>query len=151
MEAAVSSTGRRKNNDAPDVWGYGSFENEAAMRWVERLEEAIDLELLEATFDEALELEDAGEPLDMAVSSTTIAAAETVAALAGAPSSDLPEEVRQWCFDNPELELGEVQAKAVQALGVVLAGSRLRDLFEEHDKAEEWEVDVEDLRDRLRG
>jgi hypothetical protein len=133
-----------------DVWGYGSFENEAAVRWVESLEDVHDLELVESTLDDILDLEEEGDIPDPAASSMAIAAAETVAALAEKPSKGLPEEVRQWCFDNPGFDLGEVMPKAVQALGVILQGSGLRDLFEEHGKAEEWEVDLEDLRDRLR-
>ena len=58
--------------------------------------------------------------------------------------------MRQWCFDNPSFDLSEVQLKAVQALGVVLQGSWIRSFFDEHGEAEDWETEVEDLRDRLR-
>ena len=83
------------------VWGTGSFENEAAMRWVEHLEDAPDLEWVVSSLDEVLELDEAGDAPDSRSASRAIAAAETVAALASEPASSLPEEVRQWCFDNP--------------------------------------------------
>lgn len=154
MEAALSSTKRRrtkkKKKKTMDVWGHGSFENEAAIRWVEMLEEVHDLDLLESTLDDVLMAEQEDEIPDPASSSMAIAAAETVAALADKASESLPEEVVQWCFDNPGFDLGEVQPKAVQALGVVLQTSGLRELLEEHGEIEDWEAELEDLRDRLR-
>lgn len=146
----TTSTARRRPSAGLRVWGHGSFENEAAMRWVESLEDAPDIEMVEATLDEVLEAEAAGEALEPRDASRAIAAAETVAALASEPASSLPEEVRQWCFDNPEVDLDEVQPKAVQALGVVLHSSGLRDVFEAQGRAEEWELEVEGLMDRLR-
>ena len=145
----AAKRGRRANRSVR-VWGHGSFENDAAMGWVESLEDAPDIDLVEATLDEVLEVEASGDEPDPGDASRAIAAAETVAALADQPGEALPEEVRQWCFDNPGLELTEVQPKAVQALGVILQASALRDLFEEHGYAEDWELEVEGLIDRLR-
>lgn len=152
METTTSTSSRRaRESRTMDVWGHGSFENEAAMGWVESLEDAPDIEMVEATLDEVLELEAAGEEPDPADASRAIAAAETVAALAEQPAKALPEEVRQWCFDRDAGHvLPEMQPKAVQALGVILHGSRLRGVFEEQGQAEEWELAVEGLMDRLR-
>lgn len=133
------------------VWGTGSFENEAAMRWVEHLEDAPDLEWVVSSLDEVLELDEAGDAPDSGAASRAIAAAETVAALASEPSSSLPEEVRQWCFDNPGAELDEITPRALQALGVVLGESALREVYEEAGDLDGWEAEVEGLRDRLRG
>lgn len=152
METTTSAVGRRAQDDhGLNVWGHGSFENEAAMRWVESLEDGPDIDMVEATLDEVLDVEAAGEEPDPADASRAIAAAETIAALAEQPAKALPEEVRQWCFDRDAgLELAEVQPKAVQALGVILQGSALRRVFEEQGHAEEWELEVEGLMDRLR-
>ncbi len=132
------------------VWGAGSFDNEAAMRWLETLEEAADLEPLEAVLDEIIECGDVGDVPEAPTASHAIAAAETIAALAESPSGSLPEEVRQWCFDNPGLEVDEVVQKAAQALGVVLQDSELRHHFDELGQLDAWENEVEALRDRLR-
>ena len=132
------------------VWGAGSFDNEAAMRWLETLEEAADLDPLEAILDEIIECGDAGDVPEGPTASHAIAAAETIAALATNPSGSLPEEVRQWCFDNPGLELDDVVLKAIQALGVVLQDSELRHHFDELGQLDAWENEVEALRDRLR-
>lgn len=150
MEAVASAV--RTQKDSPlHAWGSGSFENEAAMRWVEGLEDADDLDMVEETFEKILELDAQTEAPDVAESAAAIAAAETVAALGKNPAKSLPEEVRQWCFDNPGADIDEVQAHALQALGTILQDSKLRDLFEENGGVEEWETGVEDLRDRLRG
>ncbi|MEC7518402.1 MAG: DUF4259 domain-containing protein [Myxococcota bacterium] len=133
------------------VWGTGSFENEAAMRWVENLEDAPDLEWVVSSLDEVLEADEAGDAPDPQSASRAIAAAETVAALASEPGPQLPEEVRQWCFDNPGAELDEITPRALQALGVVLGESELREVYEAAGELEGWEAEVEGLRDRLRG
>lgn len=133
------------------IWGAGSFDNEAAMSWVEDLEDADDLELVEEALDAVLELEDAGDVPPSKSSARAIAAAETVAALTHNPAKSLPEEVRQWCFDNTSLDLAEAEPKALQAVGVILAESGLRAAFEDDRFADDWEIGIEDLRDRLRG
>lgn len=132
-----------------EVWGSGSFENEAAMRWVERLEDADDLQLVEETLEEVLEVDQDGEVPDSLTAAQAIAAAETVAALRSRPAETLPEEIRQWCFDNPALDLEEAQPKAVQALGVILEMSGLRQLHEGTGAIADWELAVEALRERL--
>ena len=108
-------------------------------------------DILETTLDQVLEADEAGDIPGTPECSHAIAAAETIAALAETPASSLPEEVRQWCFDNPGADLDEVQPKAVQALGVILQESGLRALFDSSGQVDEWEVEVESLRDRLRG
>lgn len=143
---SARGAGRR----AMRVWGLSSFDNEAAMKWVEGLDDDADLERVEATLDDVLELEESGDVPGPSASSHVIAAAETIAALAEKPASVLPEEVRQWCFDNPSSDLAEVRAKAVQALGVVLHSSGLREHFDDTGEIDDWEIEVEDLRDRLR-
>jgi hypothetical protein len=132
-----------------EVWGSGTFDNAGARQFVETLEDAPDLEPLEELLDEVLEMAESGEPPDERLSTSTVAVAETIAALAQRPANDLPEEVRQWCFDNPGLDLSEVQPKAVQALGVILMESELRRVQEDSGLLPEWESEVEALRDRL--
>ena len=132
------------------IWGFGSFENAAALSWVESLEDADDLQMVEETLDEVLAADERGDVPDPSVSARAIAAAETVAALGEQPAKALPEEIRQWCFDNSSVDLDEAQPKAMHALGVILGESGLRDVLEDNGIAEDWESEVEELRDRLR-
>jgi len=132
------------------VWGSGSFDNEAAVIWVESLEDADDLELVEETLERVLDVEERGEVPDPATSAQAIAAAETVAALRQAPASELPEEVRQWCIDNPGFDLAEAHPMAIHAIAVILQHSGLREWAETQGVLDDWEHEVEELRDRLR-
>jgi len=140
----------RSNGDELQIWGFGSFENEAALNWVEGLEDADDLQMVEETLDEVLAADERGDVPDPGASARAIAAAETVAALSEQPAKALPEEIRQWCFDNPSHDLDEAQPKAMHALGVILSESGLRDVLEVSGIADDWESEVEELRDRLR-
>lgn len=140
--AVAASSGLR-------IWGAGSFDNQAAADWVEGLEDADDLDLVEEALDEVLDMEDAADVLPSS-SARALAAAETVAALCQNPAKSLPEEVRQWCFDNTSLDLADTAPKALQAVGVILEDCGLRAEFEDSRTADEWETSVEDLRDRLR-
>ena len=140
----------RSDGNELQIWGFGSFENEAAVNWVESLEDADDLQMVEETLDEVLAADERGDIPDPDISARAIAAAETVAALGEQPAKALPEEIRQWCFDNPAFDLDEAQPKAMHALGVILHESGLREVVEDSGIADDWETEVEELRDRLR-
>lgn len=75
------------------AWGVGTFENDDASDWVYQLEEAGDLDLVEVTLQAAADPE---AYLEAPTCCMALAAAEVVAALAGQPAPDLPEEIRTW-------------------------------------------------------
>lgn len=135
---------------SPKFWGAKSFQNQAALSWLEDLENADGLDYVEETLDELLDAEASGDLPDTDTAARAVAAAETVAALVEKPGDALPEEVRQWCFDNPGFDLSEVQPKALQALGVILTELRLEECFEDSTDADRWEIGLEELLDRLR-
>ena len=145
MQAAQAKRSRELR-----VWGSSSFENAAAVSWLEELEYADGLDYVEETLDEVLDLDASGDVPDPDTSARAIAAAETVAALVEKPRERLPEEVRQWCFDHSGHDLSEVHPKALQALGVIISDSDLRDVIERAGDSEVWESELEELRDRLR-
>ncbi|MCB9594169.1 MAG: DUF4259 domain-containing protein [Sandaracinaceae bacterium] len=119
------------------------------MTWAEGLEHA-DEHILEETFDVVLQMEEQGDVPSSAQAAFAIAAAETVAALGERPAELLPEEVRQFCFDNPGVDLDEALPLAMHALGVVLHRSGLRAQLEDSGDVDDWESELEELRDRLR-
>ncbi len=139
----------KKSVEGLQIWGIGAFDNDAAMRWVESLEHADEM-ILEETLDEVLSIEADGEVPSPAQAAHAIAAAETVAAFGRRPAEALPEEVRQFCFDNPGVDLEEAQPKAMHALAVALGTPGLRELLEDRGEVEDWESELEELRDRLR-
>ena len=78
-----------------------------------------------------------------------LAAAEVVAALAGRPARELPEEVEE-AIDGHEPPSPALVTLAVESVQAVRAGSRLRELWSESGE-DEWLEHVDDLLVRLTG
>src|ERR1043166_58985 len=116
------------------AWGAGSFDNDDALDWVGDLCDGDGFEPVhEALGAVAL---DAEEDVEAPECSVALAAAEAVAALGGAPSEDLPDELEQWLADHP-LEVGaDLRAKALAAVQHVKSNSELKELWDESDSAE---------------
>jgi hypothetical protein len=128
------------------AWGVGAFENDDASDWVYELEEAGDLRLLRATLVAAADPEGY---LESPTCATALAAAEVVAALAGRPSPDLPEEVRGWVTAHRKEGPGDLQALSVRALDQIAADSELKELWSESDESATWVDRLQELRSRL--
>jgi hypothetical protein len=78
-----------------------------------------------------------------------LAAAEVVAALAGRPAPDLPEEVRTWVETHRLTALPDLRALSVRALDQVAAGSELQELWAESEESAAWVDRLQELRSRL--
>jgi hypothetical protein len=128
------------------AWGPGPFENDDALDWIGELaassalatvEDALDLPAASADFPEAPEC------------SVAVAAAETVAAMQGKPSDDLPDTVATFVrvAKKPTASLVEAASSAVAR---VLEKSELRELWEESDDYAGWRASLIDLQRRLR-
>ena len=136
------------------AWGWGSFENDEALDWVIELEQSEDLSVITRTLEAILDSDD--DYLDATDCSMALAAAETVAALAGRPEPSLPEEVARWVTDRQReppqehpLVDGSIRAKARRAIEAILSDSELKELWEETDELEQWKATVTDLLVRL--
>jgi hypothetical protein len=136
------------------AWGWGSFENDEALDWVIDLERSKNLSVITGSLDAILGSDD--DYLDATDCSMALAAAETVAALAGRPEPSLPDEVTRWTKDRqqeppPEGPLVDDRdkAKARQAVEAILSDSELKELWEETDEFERWKATVTDLLERL--
>jgi hypothetical protein len=139
-----------------ETWGASSFENDPAIEWFHRVEEAVEPgELIAERLDHALS--DA-EYLALDPSREAIAAAELLASCAGQPPEVLPERIRDWAAaHHHEPHDSEIQ-HAVAAVARVRAESELRESWnqsgdedepgEGHAKA--WLHEVDDLLARLR-
>jgi hypothetical protein len=128
------------------AWGVGTFENDDASDWVYQLESAADLTLVRNT------LLSAAEPtgyLEAPVCAEALAAAEVVAALAGRPAPDLPEEVRDWTRDHRLAVSPDLRKLSVRALDQVAADSELKELWAEADEGDAWIDRLQELRSRL--
>jgi hypothetical protein len=130
------------------AWGVGTFENDDAGDWVYQLEETHDLDFVRGTLQAAA---DPDGYLDAPTCSMALAAAEVVAALAGRPAPDLPEEVVTWVKANRLGAPPDLQVLSVRALDQVAAGSELQELWAESEENAAWIDRLQELRSRLAG
>ena len=128
------------------AWGVGTFENDDAGDWVYRLEESEGLTLLTETLAPAA---DPSGYLEAPACTEALAAAEVVAALAGRPAPDLPEEVQTWVKAHRAQVPGELRDLALRAVDQVAGDSELKELWQESDEMAAWSDRVQELRGRL--
>lgn len=129
------------------TWNTGVFENDIALDWVNGLDESHNLEFLSS----ALDVTRHKGYLDSDEAVIALAAAELVAALLGVPSSDLPEEARNWVESKKHLDARPLISKAVRTIAEVLSpNSELRELWEENPELlAAWLAKIESLLVRL--
>jgi hypothetical protein len=129
------------------AWGTGSWENDAALDWLEAdLEDEDSIrEALEALF---AALDDGFAEVD--VCNAAIAAAELVAALRGAPGQDLPPRARVWVLGEGDGVPDDLVSMAIEAVRAIDASSELQELFDEDERNEPWHRVMADLIGRLR-
>lgn len=128
------------------AWGVGTFENDDAGDWVYRLEESEGLKLLTDTLSPAA---DPTGYLEAPTCTEALAAAEVVAALAGRPAPDLPEEVQAWVKAHRAKVPSDLRELALRAVDQVAGDSELKELWQESDEMEAWSDRVQELRGRL--
>ena len=133
------------------AWGTGSFENDDALNFLDRLEGHGVVAVTQA-FREVTSL-DADDYVEVDSASSAIAAAELVAAGHDGEVSQLPEPARQWLDKHHgSVATPDIQSVARRAVERVLMGSELKDLWSEGDddaEAAAWEQSVRDLIQRL--
>lgn len=134
------------------TWGFGNFENDHAMDWVFELQESEDLSVVESALD--MLIGGMGDYLDAYDCVVALAACEVIAALAGNPADDLPEEVVEWVDQQQENSSVEVDddlmRRSVQGIEAIAGDSELKELWEEGEELEGWFSVVDDLLERLR-
>lgn len=124
------------------AWGPGPFDNDTAGDWVRGLSD-LDPEGLR----DVLRATARAEQLDAPQAAEALAAAEVVAAAAGAPIDPLPDEVHAWIAANPEPATEEDRRLAATAVRrVCRADSELAELWAE---ADDWGDHCADLLARL--
>jgi hypothetical protein len=130
------------------AWGFGSFENDAALDWLGDLGDG-DPSLLGEALDRA-----AGVPVDAYLDAddccAALAAAELVAAALDRGTDRLSNNATSWLKTNQDAARLVGADRARQAVERVLEKSELRDLWGEGGTSE-WHDDVQELLKRLRG
>ncbi len=126
------------------AWGSGSFENDDARNCLGALH-AKALDDLRQILDSAAKQEDY---LESSEAGATVAAAEVIAALNGAPPQPLPREIAEWLSKAP-VASPDLITVARQAVHRVRVNSELKDLGLQADGLNEWSACLRDLEQRL--
>jgi Domain of unknown function (DUF4259) len=132
------------------AWGTGLFENDEALDFAGDVVERGGLTLVENVLEELLDMGD--EYVEAPEAEQALVAAEIVAALAGRPAAEYPDELTEW-LDGldavPDSALVDTARRAVQR--VLTPPCELLELWEEagEDDYGEWRVGVEAIAARL--
>ena len=130
------------------TWGIGSFENDTASDWLFDFAEN-DFRLIDRTLA-AIASQQEGEPIDADEACEVLAAAECVAAAAGYPIENLPDEVTQWLADHQPIQVRQAYVRMARtAVAHVRAHSELKELWQETDEYNAWDSAVANLQTRL--
>lgn len=129
------------------AWGYGNFENDTVLDWIEELLETQDMNLLSESIE--LVLED--NYLDADTACIAIGAIEILAALQYRPGKEIydNDELEDWIKQHKGLGKNLLE-KAQNALEKILAESELKELWEETEKYVDWVNTIKELKNRLR-
>ena len=130
------------------AWGPGNFENDVALDWLYDFGEN-DFRLIDRTLAGVAAMVEADE-LDADEASEVLAAAECVAAAAGFPPDNTPQELADWLAENSPIQVKpDYVEMARQAVARVLTRSELRELWLESGEYGVWETAVRNLQSRL--
>ncbi|MBK8904013.1 MAG: DUF4259 domain-containing protein [Anaerolineaceae bacterium] len=130
------------------TWGPGNFENDAAQDWLYDFGEN-DFRLIDRTLAGVAAMIAADE-LDADEAQEVLVAAECVAAAAGFPPENPPQELAEWLAENSPMPVKpEYIEMARRAVARVLAKSELRELWLESEEFGGWETAVHNLQSRL--
>lgn len=130
------------------AWSAGAFNNDDARDWIAELAGSEGTTALEDTLN-AISPDDS-EYVEAPECSMAVVAAEVVAALAQRPSTDLPDELREWLRGKPVPD-ERLLRRAHDAVARILRSSELKDLWSESSDASAWTGSLHDLQERLAG
>jgi len=128
------------------AWGAGAFENDDALDWIADLDPAKGWAHVTAAFDAVTA---PGEYTEVDVGAAVVVAAEVVAASRGRPAPDLPDTLFPYLQSVGPADAA-LTARASDALSnVLLEPSELVELWAESEDAEEWNLAITGLVERL--
>ena len=130
--------------------GFGTFDNDDAMDWLDGFGSDG-----ASSVQTALDFVTGLDPLDYleaTEAAQALAAAEIVAAARDGDPSRLPKDVVGRLKENAaKINAAKLLAPARRAVMRILKSSELKELWEDSPDAEDWEMDVRDLLERLKG
>jgi len=130
------------------TWGTDVFANDAAMDWIDALEDADDIGVVEIALSA---VNSSGGYLEATECCIALAAAEVVATILKRPGPEVPSEVFEWIARVGRAMPASLPADARSAIDRVASGSELLELWEEAGDPglTEWRAALADVRGRL--
>jgi hypothetical protein len=130
--------------------GTGTFDNEDAVEWIAGFGGDGTNEIEEA-FENINEL-DSGDYIEADIAAHALAAAEVVAAARDGDTSRLPGDAAETVNEAADkINAAKLLPAARKAVTRVLKASELKEQWEESPDAEDWEDNVRELLERLKG
>ena len=130
--------------------GYGTFDNDDAQEWLDGFG-SDGASSAQVALEAVTEL----DPLDYLEASDAahaLAAAEIVAAARDGDTSRLPKDAVARLKENAgKINAAKLLSPARRAVTRVLKSSELKEEWEDSPDAEDWEMDVRELLERLKG
>jgi hypothetical protein len=127
------------------AWGTKTFEEDTANDWIQEL---IDSEDPREFLVESLSIDPGFIEADQAAA--ILAAGETLIALLDEPRVGVPGELVDWVGDNECEDVSDLPETAVASIVKVLGDeSELRDIWNESEEFEEWQENVDQMREVL--
>ena len=113
------------------AWGIGIFDNDDALDWMSELTNADGSDVLSNAIDAVT---NARDYLEAPEGARLLCACEVIVALDGQPTTNLPDEVRQWVKSHETLDITALIPIALRAIDRVLGeGSELNQLWQENE------------------
>jgi len=131
------------------AWDMGPFDNDDALDFVSELEDSDSTSILERAFKDVTR---SVLYISAPECSRAVAAAEVVAAWAGNPRAEIPDEVASWVRSKNRVADEELIALARKAVAVVRDSSKseLADLWRDSgSNYDVWHASLTDLLTRL--
>lgn len=131
------------------AWDMGPFDNDDALDWVWELDDSDSTSILESALKDVTR---SMLYISAPECSRAVAAAEVVAALAGNPRAELPDEVASWVRSKNLVADEDLIALARKAVALVRDSSKseLADLWRDSgSNYHDWHASLSDLLKRL--
>ncbi|MET6996636.1 DUF4259 domain-containing protein [Chitinophaga defluvii] len=129
------------------AWGTRNFENDGSQDWIFDLMDNKDAGMVSDTLARVL---NNNENLEISDCEEALAAAEVVAALAGKPSEDIPEDPLDTLDVLNIIVTSSLRQQAIATVQKIQTASEMKAQWEDQGQAEAWNGVLNNLVQRLK-
>lgn len=128
------------------AWGDNNFENDDALDWIGQCVQSQGVSAISTAFDAALK----AKIIEAPEGAAAIAAIEVVAASLGKPSSNIPDDLRNWVQHQPREQIAKLAPIARMVIARIKDAkvSELKQQWSE-GKTNKWATHIAELEARL--